>query len=126
MSIFLFLIQFVQFMSYVSNIPSSHFGIIRHIPFPIAMVFVLKFRLVCLELFLSNLLSPLERLPTFRKVSLVVGLHLEPLDRLVGPTLVWSLPFDLIGLVRPVRGLFPRRHPSQDPRDTQALSPQGK
>jgi hypothetical protein len=46
--------------------------------------------------------------------------HLKPLDRLAGPTLVWSLPFDLISLVRPIRGLCPHWHHSQDPRDMQA------
>jgi len=47
--------------------------------------------LVFLEPFLSNMLSPLVRLPTF-----AVQGHIKPLDRLVGPALVWSLPFDLM------------------------------
>jgi hypothetical protein len=51
-----------------------------------------KFWIQKLELFLSNVLSPLDRLPTFRRASPVVGLPLTPLDRLVGATLVWSLP----------------------------------
>jgi hypothetical protein len=33
--------------------------------------------------------------------------HLKTLDSVVGPTLVWSLPFGLVCLVRPARGFSP-------------------
>jgi hypothetical protein len=79
------------------------------------------------ELFLSNILCPLDRIPTFAGRVQWWGCHLKPLVKLVVPTLVWSLPFYLFCLVRPARSLSPCRHRSQDHRHTQALSPrQGK
>jgi hypothetical protein len=43
------------------------------------------------------------------------------LNGLFGPTLVSSLPFDLLCLVRPVRSFNPRIHRSQDYREAEAL-----
>jgi hypothetical protein len=128
--------------------------------------------LVFLQLYLSNVLSPLDRLPTFCRASPVVGVPPQTSEQaswshfsLVGLSgrlllahastvilgsescgthyrillsndsgshatlihraliLVWSLPFNLICLVRPARSFSPCILCSQDHTDPQALSP---
>jgi hypothetical protein len=49
------------------------------------------------------------------------GCHLKPVNRIGGLTSVWSLPFDLIWLVRPVRSYSPRIHRFQGHREAQTL-----
>jgi hypothetical protein len=63
--------------------------------------------LVFLQLFLSSMLIPLDKLPTFRRASPAVRVPPQASEKVISSQLACSLPLDLLCLVGPARSSAP-------------------